>query len=144
MVIGKHTHNDGSLALTAKEINFLQTSVIIYSLVPGLLVAAYFSRISQRRPRYSSGLLFTLLFISAWLFSAYLTAWDWRVEFGNTWSAIEVLLELVLFQTCTLPLIALGVLLNIFPHWLWYKANHRGNTASSLDSQIKQEKFNRE
>lgn len=118
LVIGEPFRNNGQLAIPTTEIDiFLDT--IASSLFPGLVVAVYFSRISQRQPRSKPSLPFSLCFISAWLFSAFLIASTYAVNFGNTWSAVEILLELVLFQTCTLPLIALGLLINLFRHWLW-------------------------
>jgi hypothetical protein len=120
-VVGKTVRNDGNMAIPTTILGIL-TDAFGASLMPGLALATYAACLHWRGRFDRYGVLFVVLFLSAWFFSAYGVAWTYRVNFGNTWYWTEVLLGLVIYETCTWPLMGLGLLLNVWPYRLWCNA----------------------
>ena len=93
-----------------------QTSVlvdaIVFSLFPGLV----FSIIQHQSIKYlqslAAHLMIAIAYAVVWSVSAYLTAWDYRVLFGNTWTEFEVLCGLVLAQRDSLLIMLSASIIN--------------------------------
>jgi hypothetical protein len=121
IVIGKAVREDGQLAIPTTHAGIL-TDALFYSLLPGMVVGVCAWRMSRRGRALGHGGWLAGLFLGAWMFSAYATVSNYAVNFGNTWSPLEILSELVLQQDGTLLLMALGLLPNLLLRYLFHRS----------------------